>query len=144
MEPCPSCKVNIDIDAKPCPHCGRPIPFSDELKEMIIKGYIEKRKIEDKIRQERIKKEEEEKKVFNAQLKEGILKGKFWLAFSISTNKLKKSQKDSEILIKKISEENGMSDEFEKWRKKKNFNGRIFAFIFIILIPVLWIIYKLV
>ena len=144
MEPCPSCKIEIDIDARPCPNCGCPIPFSDDLKEMIIKGYIEKRKREDEIRQERIKKEEEEKKVFNEQMKEEILNGKFWLAFSIATTKLKKSQKNGEILIKKISDENGMSDEFEKWRKKKNFNGRIFAFIFVILIPVLWIIYKMV
>ena len=142
MEPCPSCRKEIDIDARPCPYCGRPIPFSDELKEMIIKRYIEERRREDEIRQKRIKKEEEEKKMFNEQMKEEILNGKFWLAFSISTNKLNHSQTYTEFLIKKISDEIGMSDEFEKWRKKKDVTGKIFAFIVIILIPLIWIIYK--
>ena len=141
MEPCPSCHIEIDLSARPCPNCGRPIPFSDELKEMIINRYIKERRREDEIRQKRIKKEEEEKKMFNEQMKEEILNGKFWLAFSISTNKLNHSQTYTEFLIKKISDEIGMSDEFEKWRRKKNRGGVIFVVI-IFLILIIWIVYK--
>ena len=141
MEPCPSCRKEIDIDARPCPYCGRPIPFSDELKEMIIKRYIEERRREDEIRQKRIKKEEEERKMFNEQMKEEILNGKFWLAFSISTNKLNHSQTYTEFLIKKISDEIGMSDEYEKWSRKKKRGGVIFVVI-IFLILIIWIVYK--
>jgi|688.fasta_scaffold07468_13 hypothetical protein len=141
MEPCPSCNVNIHIDAKPCPHCGNPEPFSDKLKEWIMKVNIENQKRADEIWQKKISKKEEEKKMFNEQMKEEILKGKFWLAFSISTSKLKKSQRDGEILIKKISDENGMSHEYEKWRRKKN-RGNVIFVVIIFLILIIWIVYK--
>ena len=34
MLPCPSCKKEIDVNANPCPNCGRPEPFN---------GYMDKK-----------------------------------------------------------------------------------------------------
>lgn len=147
MEPCPSCRREIDINARPCPHCGNPEPFSESYKKVLYSRY-KRESIENQKKLREIFRNnfgiipEDEKKLYLSQIKEEITKKNFWLAFSISTKKMKKSQKEAEIQIKKISDEIGVSDEFEKWRKKKDINGKIFAFIVVILIPLIWIIYK--
>ena len=138
MEPCPSCHIEIDLNARPCPNCGRPIPFSDELKKEIIKRYSEELEKHSEVWRKRFKKEEEEREMFNEQMKQETLNKNFYKAYYISRNKLNWK---SDTLIKKIAEENGMSDEFEKWKKKNDLKVK-FGCLIVILILVIWMIYK--
>jgi hypothetical protein len=64
-----------------------------------------------------ISKEDEEK--YLKLIEESLLNRKFWMAFSIAQSKLKKSESEADVMLNKMCESYGISNEFLIWKRKR-------------------------
>lgn len=126
MIPCPSCKKDIDVNANPCPNCGRPNPIS---REMINSQF--KRSVSDWKKSVNFKSDEDIERCYE-KARMYVLEGKFqyaliYISSAVGSNYAKKSQKESMNELRKICEELNMSLQFNLWERRQTRNMYIFV-----------------